>query len=114
MVQRHLKVQLCLYSQMEMVVYLSRKGKWKEVLKSKYGAELECPNISVKHQSWWWRDLVKVCSEGGGDGWFHEEVRWKLGRGDKVRFWEDVWIGDSSLKSSFQRIFSLSTKGSKM
>jgi len=25
------------------------KGKWKEVLESKYGAELECPHISVKH-----------------------------------------------------------------
>jgi len=46
--------------------------------------------------------------EGGGDGWFQEEVRWKLGRGDKVRFWEDVWIGDSSLKSLLHRLFSLS------
>jgi len=84
------------------------KGKWKEVLDSKYGAELECPHIPVKYQSWWWRDIVKVCREGGGDGWFQEELRWKLGKGDKVRFWEDVWVGESNLKTSFQRLFSLS------
>ena len=66
-------------------------GKWKEVLLSKYGGRLDCPCIPVKQQSWWWRDLVKVCREGGGDRGFQEEVRWKLGRGDKVRFWEDVW-----------------------
>jgi len=84
------------------------KGKWKEVLHLKYGAELECPHISVKYQSWWWRDLVNVCREGGGDGWFQKELLWKLGRGAKVRFWEDVWVGDSNLKTTFQRLFSLS------
>ena len=84
------------------------RGKWKEVLESKYGAELECPHTPVKYQSWWLRDLVKVCMEGGGDGWFQEEVLWKLDRGDKVRFWEDVWIGNSSLKSLLYRLFSLS------
>ncbi|XP_068466293.1 uncharacterized protein [Phaseolus vulgaris] len=30
------------------------------------------------------------------------------GRGDKVRFWEDVWIGDTSLKFLLQRLYSLS------
>ena len=49
--------------------YISQeKGKWKEVLLSKYGAELECSLIPVKYQSWWWRDIVKVCKEGGGEG----------------------------------------------
>jgi len=62
----------------------------------------------TKLQSWWWRDLLKVCKEGGGDGWFQEEVGWKLGSGDKVRFWEDVWVGNSNLKSMFPRLYSLS------
>ena len=83
------------------------KGKWKEVLQSKYGVELDCSHIPVKHQSWWWRDIVKVCKEGGGEGWFQNELRWKLGRGDKIRFWEDVWVGESNLKTTFQRLFTL-------
>jgi len=51
------------------------KGKWKEVLHSKYGVELDCSLIPVKHQLWWWRDIVKACKEGGGEGWFQEELR---------------------------------------
>ena len=49
-----------------------------------------------------------MCREGGGEGWFQKEVHWVLGRGDKVRFWEDVWIGDTSLRSLFPRLYSLS------
>jgi len=67
------------------------------------------------NQSWWWRDLVKVCRKGGGDGWFKKEVGWKLGKGDKARFWEDVWTGNVSLKTLYPRLFSLSlNKGQKV
>ena len=41
-------------------------------------------------------------------GWFQEELSWKLGCGDKVKFWEEVWVGSSDLKSLFPRLFSLS------
>jgi len=44
------------------------KGKWKEVLLSKYGPQLDDTRIPVKYQSWWWRDIKKICREGGGDG----------------------------------------------
>jgi len=45
---------------------------------------------------------------GRRDGWFQEEVGWKIGSGDKVRFWEDVPIGNANLKSLFPRLFSSS------
>jgi len=80
-------------------------GKWKELLESKYGSEMQ---NTVKLQSWWWKDLLKVCREGGGEGWFGKEVGWKLGCGDKIRFWEDVWIGNCNLKTQFPRLYSLS------
>ena len=35
------------------------KGKWKEVLLSKYGLQLDDTQIPVKYQSWWWRDIKK-------------------------------------------------------
>ena len=31
-----------------------------------------------------------------------------IGSGDKVRFWEDVWVGNLNLKTLFLRLFSLS------
>jgi len=84
------------------------KGRWKEILDSKYGLNPRCPHISVKYQSWWWRDILKVCREGGGEGWFQEQVGWKIGSGGKIRFWEDVWVGNLNLKTLFPRLFSLS------
>jgi len=86
--------------------YISEeKGRWKELLDSKYGPEVQIP---VKLQSWWWRDLLKVCREGEGEGWFHKEIGWKLGCGDKIRLWEDVWIGNCNLKTLFPKLYSLS------
>jgi len=60
-------------------------------------------------KSWWWRDLDKVCREGGGDGCFQAEIGWKLGRGDKAKFWEDVWVGNNNLKTLFPILHSLSS-----
>jgi len=61
-------------------------GRWKELLGSKYGLEFESPQTPVRLQSWWWRDLSKVCGEGGGKSWFQEEISWELGCGDKAKF----------------------------
>ena len=75
---------------------------------SKYGLDPGIVHVPVKSQSWWWRDLLKVCREGGGVGWFQEQVGWNLGSGDKARFREDVWVGTANLKTLYPRLFSLS------
>ncbi|GLT26659.1 hypothetical protein SLA2020_017090 [Shorea laevis] len=31
----------------------------------------------------------------------------KMGDGSKIRFWEDVWLGNSSLMTDFPRLFNL-------
>ncbi|XP_068486393.1 uncharacterized protein [Phaseolus vulgaris] len=79
------------------------KGRWKEMLFSKYGVDLECRQASIKVQSWWWRDLQKVCTEGEGEGWFNQQVVWKVGSGDKVRFWEDALAGRIPTRESLSR-----------
>jgi len=84
------------------------EGRWKEILVSKYGLEPGNAQTPVKLQSWWWRDLSKVCKEGGGKGRFQEELSWELGGGDKVKLWEEVWVGSNDLKSMFPRLYSLS------
>ena len=37
----------------------------------------------------------------------HFGYRWKIGLGDKARFWEDTWIGTSPLSVQFFDIYSL-------
>jgi len=27
-------------------------------------------------QSWWWRDLAKVCKKGAKDNWFDGRIKW--------------------------------------
>jgi len=77
-------------------------------LESKYGEESERLQLPIRLQSWWWRDLRKVCMQGGGQGWFQAEMSWGIGCGDRIKFWEDVWIGNTNLKSEFPRLYSIS------
>jgi len=89
-------------------------GKWKEILISKYGPETARSQVGLKHQSWWWRDLAKVCGEGDQqEGWFYKAIGWKIGDGSIIRLWEDVWLQNSSLKSMFSRLYSLSNDQGK-
>jgi len=63
----------------------------------------------MKFQSWWWRDLSKICGEGEDVSWFQETLLWKLGFEDKVRFWEDNWLGGiHNICSLYPRLFALS------
>jgi len=57
---------------------------------------------------WWWRDLCKACDEGVGEWWFKEALVWKVGYGDNVRFWEDIWVGNINLITLYPGIYSLS------
>ena len=84
------------------------RGKWKEMIQSNYGSGTSQSPIPIKHQSWWWRDLIKVCGEERALGWLHKEINWKIGVGDKVRFWEDPWFNNNSLKSVYPKLYSLS------
>jgi len=43
-------------------------GKWKEILNFKYGSEPDVRQASLKYQSWWWRDLAKICGDGVEEG----------------------------------------------
>jgi len=89
-------------------IHGEERGKWKEIIESKYGSGTDQSPIPIKYQSWWWRDLIKVCGEESSMGWFHKEIKWKIGVGDKIRFWEDSWVNNNSLKSIYPRLYALS------
>jgi len=63
-----------------------KKGKWKEILVSKYYTGAVRNQNSGNRHSWWWRDLSKACDEGEGEGWFHKFVAWKVDPGIKSGF----------------------------
>ena len=83
-------------------------GKWKEIMSSKYGSVAENIQLRSKYQSWWWKDLTKICGEGVAHGWFQKVIGWKVGNRAVVRLWEDVWLGNECLRSTYPKLFSLS------
>jgi len=83
-------------------------GKWKEVIVSKYDTTSDRSQVKLKYQSWWWRDLVKICDYGNEEGWFQKAFEWKVDNGITVRFGEDVWLQTTTLKTLYPRLYSLS------
>ena len=84
------------------------KGKWKDILESKYMVTSDNYQVRPCNHSWWWKDLEKICREGNGVGWFQQAVKWNVRSRDLVRFWEDPWINDNKLKDLFPRLYSIS------
>jgi len=67
-----------------------------------------------KTASRWWRDVCKCCGDGQPRNWFDKHIKWKLGTGYKIRFWEDVWVGDQPLNHHFPRLYNISYSNDKI
>lgn len=67
------------------------------MLKAKYN---EHPWESI-----WWKDIKKICGGLSDNKWFDEGVTWKVGNGEKSRFWKDPWLDGQTLENRFPRLF---------
>ena len=82
---------------------------WYRVLKARYGEVEGRLTDGGGGGSVWWRTLCRV-REGVGEGvggWFDDNVRRIVGEGRDTLFWHDTWVGDTSLKLKFPRLFDL-------
>ncbi|KAL5173351.1 hypothetical protein HKD37_16G045913 [Glycine soja] len=59
-------------------------------------------------ESFWWKDLKRVCGSLNGERWFDKDSEWKLDDGGKMKFWVDDWVNGQNLASLFHRLFLLS------
>lgn len=41
---------------------------------------------------------------------FLEEIQWKIGRDNVIKFWEDEWLERGSLKNQFLRVYNFVTR----
>ncbi|MCH82386.1 LINE-1 reverse transcriptase like, partial [Trifolium medium] len=89
---------------------------WKDVVIARYGrdvigkrilGEVDVPRFA----SSWWRDLCHLDEE---TSWFSSAVGKKVGSGDSTTFWNEVWIGDQSLRHRFPRLFGISMQQQSM
>jgi hypothetical protein len=87
---------------------------WKDVLISKYGANVVGrvvmdDDCQPWYASLWWKDICGIGSNLDTN-WFSQSVFKKLGNGLNTRFWSDIWVGDMPLKDKFPRLYSISTQ----
>lgn len=40
--------------------------------------------------------------------WFGKTIGWKIGLRERIRFWEDKWVGDDNLGHNFPRLHFIS------
>ncbi|KAL8509574.1 hypothetical protein ACS0TY_016699 [Phlomoides rotata] len=78
------------------------------ILDSKYGDFRDCcerfKDLEKPDPAWsfWWFSLVKFV---GSSNWFFDNFSRKIGNGKCTRFWFDKWIGGTSPKDMFPRLY---------
>ncbi|KAL5711436.1 hypothetical protein ACHQM5_021892 [Ranunculus cassubicifolius] len=87
------------------------RSLWKRLVADKYG---------VENGKW----FTKKCNKAHGCGlWkgimglkdlFECQVSYVVGRGDRIRFWEDKWISRESLRIKFPNLYAVSRKQEEM
>ena len=83
-----------------------KEALWKQVLLAKYGQE-----------DFGWRTKKAVGAFGVGvwkeilkeTGWCWDNLAFKVGKGNKIRFWTDTWCGDIVLSQRFSHLYILAT-----
>ncbi|RZB46429.1 Nitrate regulatory gene2 protein [Glycine soja] len=82
---------------------------WAKILLSKYGGWSDLS--SGRDKSWhsqWWRDLRKIYQQPEFSI-IQQQMVWKVGGGEKIKFWKDNWLGeDYKLEQQFNQLFLIS------
>ncbi|KAK8511783.1 hypothetical protein V6N12_000824 [Hibiscus sabdariffa] len=62
-----------------------------------------------RNTSWIWKGILKsACCEDSFGLCFRVNLSVQVGDGKHILFWDDVWLGNSSLKDQFPRFYALS------
>ena len=84
---------------------LSEEGMWQELVQNKYLSNKTLSEVQMKPtDSPFWKGLMGVRDEFFQRGKFH------LGDGMTVRFWEDIWLGDTSLQVQYPSLYNITNR----
>jgi hypothetical protein len=73
-----------------------------EVLRNKYLRGKNVCQTKIRGGSQFWQGLMKVRD------WYERGTTWKVGNGNRVRFWQDIWLDKCPLKIRFPRLYRIS------
>ena len=87
-------------------LFHNQQEHWAKILISKYGGwrELE-EGTTARMQSIWWKDLILIQQQQQTQ-LIKRETKWKVGSGEKFRFWEDPWTENATpLREKYPRLY---------
>ncbi|KHN24183.1 hypothetical protein glysoja_042000, partial [Glycine soja] len=89
---------------------------WVTILESKYGGWRSLvEGERVDKESIWWQDIMVVTHDHQLLNVLQNETKWRVGSGDKIRFWEDCWNVDGELlKRKYPRLYLISCQQQKI
>ena len=80
----------------------NEEGIWQELLRNKYLKNKTLGQVNKKPgDSYFWTSLMGVNDN------FLSLGRFLLKDGSQIRFWEDIWLGNHTLKSQFPSLFNI-------
>jgi hypothetical protein len=81
---------------------LSEEGMWQQLLCNKYLKNKTLAQVEVRPtDSPFWKGLMHVKED------FFKRGSFKVGDGQSVRFWEDVWLGDTPLSHQYPALYNI-------
>jgi hypothetical protein len=81
---------------------LTEESMWQELLRNKYLNDKTLSQAVAKPtDSPFWKGLMRVKELFFTYGCF------QIGNGESVRFWEDVWLGDTSLSQQYPSLYNI-------
>ncbi|RVX01036.1 hypothetical protein CK203_022884 [Vitis vinifera] len=81
-----------------------KEALWKQVFLAKYGQEdfgWRTKKVVGVFGVGVWKEILKEA------GWYWENLAFKVGKDNKIRFWTDLWCGDIALSQRFSHLFNL-------
>ncbi|RVX16794.1 putative ribonuclease H protein [Vitis vinifera] len=82
----------------------AKEELWKKVLEAKYGKEELGWRTRKANGAFGvgvWKEILKESS------WCWENMGFKVGKGNRIRFWTDLWCGNNVLSQGFPNLFSM-------
>ena len=83
---------------------------WSKILDSKYGGWRSLvEGRRGNNESAWWKDIMEVTQDQQLNPILQDGITWRVGCGDKIKFWKDKWLGDDcNLEQQYNQLFMIS------
>jgi hypothetical protein len=85
---------------------------WCKLVRARMGVDdelFETRRGAVRISSVWWEDICRIGKEN--NGLFFKEISKRLGSGESVKFWKEVWLGTEAFAVMFPRLISSKKNG---